>query len=157
MKKTIIIKYGELSTKKDNINYFLKILKENIDNLLNWKHFINYDRGRMFVDVDDEYIDKTISVLKKTFGIHEIIVGFIDNEMDFDKICDNVLELIKEENFNTFKVICKRSNKKYPLNSMEISAKVGGYILKNRENIKVDVNNPEEKIYIEIRNSYCSS
>ena len=152
MKKTIIIKYGELSTKKDNINYFLKILKENIDSLLNWKHFINYDRGRMFVDVDDEYIDKTISVLKKTFGIHEIIVGFIDNEMDFDKICDNVLELIKEENFNTFKVICKRSNKKYPLNSMEISAKVGGYILKNRENIKVDVNNPEEKIYIEIRN-----
>ena len=152
MKKTIIIKYGELSTKKDNINYFLKILKENIDSLLIWKHFINYDRGRMFVDVDDEYIDKTISVLKKTFGIHEIIVGFIDNEMDFDKICDNVLELIKEENFNTFKVICKRSNKKYPLNSMEISAKVGGYILKNRENIKVDVNNPEEKIYIEIRN-----
>lgn len=152
MKKTIIIKYGELSTKKDNINYFLKILKENIDSLLNWKHFINYDRGRMFVDVDDEYIDKTISVLKKTFGIHEIIVGFIDNEIDFDKICDNVLELIKEENFNTFKVICKRSNKKYPLNSMEISAKVGGYILKNRENIKVDVNNPEEKIYIEIRN-----
>lgn len=152
MKKTIIIKYGELSTKKDNINYFLKILKENIDSLLNWKHFINYDRGRMFVDVDDEYIDKTISVLKKIFGIHEIIVGFIDNEMDFDKICDNVLELIKEENFNTFKVICKRSNKKYPLNSMEISAKVGGYILKNRENIKVDVNNPEEKIYIEIRN-----
>ncbi len=152
MKKTIIIKYGELSTKKDNINYFLKILKENIDSLLNWKHFINYDRGRMFVDVDDEYIDKTISVLKKTFGIHEIIVGFIDNEMDFDKICDNALELIKEENFNTFKVICKRSNKKYPLNSMEISAKVGGYILKNRENIKVDVNNPEEKIYIEIRN-----
>ena len=152
MKKTIIIKYGELSTKKDNINYFLKILKENIDSLLNWKHFINYDRGRMFVDVDDEYIDKTISVLKKTFGIHEIIVGFIDNEMDFDKICDNALELIKEENFNTFKVICKRGNKKYPLNSMEISAKVGGYILKNRENIKVDVNNPEEKIYIEIRN-----
>lgn len=152
MKKTIIIKYGELSTKKDNINYFLKILKENIDSLLNWKHLINYDRGRMFVDVDDEYIDKTISVLKKTFGIHEIIVGFIDNEMDFDKICENVLELIKEENFNTFKVICKRSNKKYPLNSMEISAKVGGYILKNRENIKVDVNNPEEKIYIEIRN-----
>ena len=152
MKKTIIIKYGELSTKKDNINYFLKILKENIDSLLIWKHFINYDRGRMFVDVDDEYIDKTISVLKKTFGIHEIIVGFIDNEMDFDKICDNVLELIKEENFNTFKVICKRGNKKYPLNSMEISAKVGGYILKNRENIKVDVNNPEEKIYIEIRN-----
>lgn len=152
MKKTIIIKYGELSTKKDNINYFLKILKENIDNLLNWKHFINYDRGRMFVDVDDEYIDKTISVLKKTFGIHEIIVGFIDNEMDFDKICDNALELIKEKNFNTFKVICKRGNKKYPLNSMEISAKVGGYILKNRENIKVDVNNPEEKIYIEIRN-----
>ena len=152
MKKIIIIKYGELSTKKDNINYFLKILKENIDSLLNWSHSINYDRGRMFVDVADEYIDKTINVLKKTFGIHEIIVGFIDNVMDFDKICENVLELITEEEFDTFKVICKRSNKNYPLNSMEISAKIGGYILKNKDNIKVDVNNPEKKIYIEIRN-----
>ena len=65
MKKTIIIKYGELSTKKDNINYFLKILKENIDSLLTWTHFINYDRGRMFVDVDETDIDKTINVLKK--------------------------------------------------------------------------------------------
>lgn len=152
MKKTIIIKYGELSTKKDNINYFLKILKENIDSLLTWTHFINYDRGRMFVDVDETDIDKTINVLKKTFGIHEIIVGYIDNELNFDKICENTIILIAEESFETFKVICKRSNKNYPLNSMEVSAKIGGYILKNRDNIKVDVNNPQLKVHIEIRN-----
>ena len=30
MEKVILIKYGELSTKKDNINFFLKKLRENI-------------------------------------------------------------------------------------------------------------------------------
>ena len=31
MQKLIIIKYGELTTKKDNINFFLKSLKKNVE------------------------------------------------------------------------------------------------------------------------------
>ena len=33
MKKIIIIKYGELSTKKDNINFFISTLKDNLKSL----------------------------------------------------------------------------------------------------------------------------
>ena len=49
MKKVIIIKYGELSTKKDNINYFLSSLKENIISKIGDDASIVFDRGRMFI------------------------------------------------------------------------------------------------------------
>lgn len=150
MKKIIILKYAELSTKKANINFFLKTLKNNIDNALLWDHTISYDRGRMFVSVSDDNIDKTIDVLSHTFGIHEIVIGFIDENREIDAIAKNVLDLIKNQDFKTFKVETKRSDKEYPMDSMEVSRKLGGIILKNKE-CKVDVYNPEIIIHVEIR------
>ena len=151
MKKVIIIKYGELSTKKDNINYFLSCLKDNIKNAL--KDFdveIKYDRGRMFLISDDNY-DEMLSRVKNIFGIHEINIGYEINGNDLSDIELNLIELIKNEEFRTFKVETKRSYKQYPLTSMEISKKMGGVILKNKENVSVDVHNPEAIIHVEVR------
>ena len=54
MKKLIIIKYGELSTKKDNKNFFISKLKNNIEvTLKNINHNTYYDFGRMFIETDD--------------------------------------------------------------------------------------------------------
>lgn len=150
MKKIIIIKYAELSTKKANINFFLKTLKNNIDNALTCNHIISYDRGRMFISVSEENIDKTIDVLLHTFGIHEIVIGFIDEDRTFEVIANNVLDLIKTQEFKTFKVETKRSDKEYPMDSMEVSKKLGSVILNNKE-CRVDVHNPEVIIHIEIR------
>lgn len=150
MEKIIILKYAELSTKKANINFFLKTLKNNIDNALMWNHTISYDRGRMFIIVSEDNIDKTIDVLSYTFGIHEIVIGFIDEDREIEAIAKNVLDLIKTQEFKTFKVETKRSDKEYPLDSMELSRKLGGVILKNKE-CKVDVHNPEVTIHVEIR------
>lgn len=150
MEKIIILKYAELSTKKANINFFLKTLKNNIDNALMWDHTISYDRGRMFIIVSEDNIDKTIDVLSYTFGIHEIVIGFIDEDREIEAIAKNVLDLIKTQEFKTFKVETKRSDKEYPLDSMELSRKLGGVILKNKE-CKVDVHNPEVTIHVEIR------
>ena len=152
MQKIIIIKYGELTTKKDNINYFLKTLRNNVDKKLDTiSHEITYDFGRMFVRVDEDSIDKCISLLKEVFGIFEIIVGYKDNLLEIEDIKKNVLSLIKDMEFKTFKIKTKRSNKKHPLDSMQISQNVGSYILKNIDNIKVDVHNPELLFEIEIR------
>lgn len=150
MEKIIILKYAELSTKKANINFFLKTLKNNIDNALMWDHTISYDRGRMFIIVSEDNIDKTIDVLSYTFGIHEIVIGFIDEDREIEAIAKNVIDLIKTQEFKTFKVETKRSDKEYPLDSMELSRKLGGVILKNKE-CKVDVHNPEVTIHVEIR------
>ena len=152
MKKIIILKYGELTTKKDNINYFLKTLKNNISIILkDINHTITYDFGRMFIDVKSEDIEKTVEKLKCIFGIHEIIVGYISEDKSLDNIKTNILSLIKDKNFKTFKVSTKRSDKTFPLNSMEISKSLGGYILRNISNIQVDIHNPELLVSVEIR------
>lgn len=152
MKKIIIIKYGELSTKKDNINFFLKALKQNVSNSLgNIKHTISYDFGRMFVDVLEDDINIALDRIKNVFGIHEVIIGYKDANIDIEVIKENVLNLVKDKDFKTFKVLTKRSDKNYPIKSMDVSKMVGGYILKNISNIKVDVHNPELLIEIEIR------
>lgn len=150
MKKLIIIKYGELTTKHDNINFFIKTLKNNIDSSLEGiPNKITYDVGRMFIETDD--YDLVVDKLTNTFGIHEINIGYELDTDDFDTLASSLLELLKEKNFHTFKVQTKRSNKKYPMDSMEISRKLGGLILKNISNVKVDVNNPELLINVEIR------
>ena len=152
MKKIIIIKYGELSTKKDNINFFLGKLKQNISNSLgSIKHTISYDFGRMFVDVNENDIEESVTRIKNVFGIHEVIVGYEDDNLDIEVIKENVLNLFSSKDFKTFKILTKRSNKNYPIKSMDVSRIIGGYILKNIPDIKVDVHNPELLIEIEIR------
>ena len=150
MEKVIIIKYGELSTKKDNINYFLSCLKDNIkNNIDNCK--IQFDRGRMFIYSNEDKYDEILEKLKCIFGIHEINLGYKLESNDLDLISNNLKELIKDKEFNTFKVETKRSYKNYNMTSMEISKYLGGIVLKNKKNISVDVHNPDIIINIEVR------
>ena len=152
MQKLIIIKYGELTTKKDNINFFIKTLNDNVKKTLSsFTVSIIYDKGRMYIEAGEEDFDRIINKLKKVFGIHEIMIGYKYEDRDINSIGNNVVNLLKNSSFNTFKVITKRSDKTYELDSMEISRKIGGCILKNIDDVKVDVHNPEEEIYIELR------
>ncbi len=151
MEKLILIKYGELSTKKDNINYFLTKLRDNLLlslNDLNVK--IDFDLGRMFIHTTNNY-EEVVKRVTKVFGIHEINVCYLINTTDIEEVKNNVLDLIKEKEFSTFKVESKRSNKRIPKTSVELSKEVGAFILKNINNLKVDVNNPELLINIEYR------
>lgn len=150
MEKIIIIKYGELTTKKDNINYFINALRDNIKkSLKDIDNKIIYDHGRMFIETSD--YENVLNILKKTFGIHEINIGYKLKTNSLEEINAELLNLLRDKEFKTFKVTTKRSDKSYPINSMEISKKVGGTILKNIPNIEVDVHNPNLEINIEIR------
>ncbi len=152
MKKLIIIKYGELTTKHDNINFFIKTLKNNIESSLSGiDNKITYDVGRMFIETD-EY-DEVVKKLTNTFGIHEINIAYEIDDRSLDNISKVLIELLGDKDFNTFKVVTKRSDKSYPIKSMDISRTLGGVVLKNKKTVKVDVNNPELLINVEIRNN----
>lgn len=152
MKKIIIIKYAELTTKKSNINYFIKVLKENVTKTLgDIDALVTFDKGRMFIESSSDNYDQILNKIKNIFGIHEIVIGYKYDDRELESIQNNVVNLLKEYDLTTFKVITKRSDKNYPLDSMEISRKVGGAILKNYNNFKVDVHNPDLEIYIELR------
>ena len=150
MEKVIIIKYAELSTKSDNINFFIKTLKNNIEKKLSGISFkISYDIGRMIIYTDN--IDMVLNKLKEVFGIHEIMVGYIFKDKNIEKIEENILALIKNIEFNTFRVTTKRSDKHYEINSIDFSKIVGAYILKSTDNKKVKIEGADLEIFVEIR------
>lgn len=151
MEKIIIIKYGELTTKKDNINFFIKTLKENVISILGDEAEVTCDKGRMFVRPTVSDFDTIVSKLQKVFGIHEINVCYELLDNSIDNIKESLIELIKDKDIDTFKVETKRSDKNYPINSMDISRTLGGVVLKNKNNTKVDVKNPNTLINVEIR------
>lgn len=150
MEKVIIIKYGELNTKKDNINYFIKALRNDLSNKID--NNVEYDHGRMIIFGDD--LDIVKDALNKTFGIHEYEIGYKLETNNIDIISLELVKLVKERDFNTFKVSTKRSDKSYEMNSMEISKHLGGVILRNISGKKVDVSTPELLINVEIRKDY---
>ena len=154
MEKIILIKYGELTTKKNNRNLFINLLYENIKNKLkNYDVKIVKNRVRMFIETKDN-IDEIVNILSNIFGIHSIVVAYkVDNNID--SIKTNVLDIVKNIEFKTFKVETKRSDKRFPIPSMEFNNVIGGLILKNISNVKVDVHNPEYELKIEIREDYA--
>ena len=114
MNKLIMIKYGELSTKKGNRSFFINKLYENIKNKLNGLDVsITKDRSRMYIEFKDSDLDKIKDVIDNTFGIHEYDLAYVCNSLE-DEIVDRVFDIVKEMDFNTFKVISKRSDKKFP-------------------------------------------
>lgn len=152
MRKVILIKYGELTTKKDNRNFFISKLKNNIFDKLNDFNFeIRDDYYRMFIYPNEEDIDKIVNVLKNIFGIHEIVIAFISNKINEEDIKKCSLDVISNEDFKTFKVVTNRSDKKFPIKSMEMNNIIGSFILKNIE-CNVDVHNPDVYLNVEIRN-----
>lgn len=151
MKRIILIKYGELTTKKDNRGFFIKTLRKNILNkLTDYNIEIKDDYYRMFIYCEESDIDKIISILKSIFGIHEIVICISSTDTSTLNIKNISLDIMKNKTFKTFKVETNRSDKSYPIKSMEINNIIGGHILKNI-NCKVDVHNPDYLLNIEIR------
>lgn len=144
-----MIKYGELTTKKDNRKVFIKKLVSNIKNILkDYEYEIKYDRVRMYITADNN-IDEIALKLSKVFGIHGIVIANKVND-NTEEIKAKVLEILKDVKFNTFKVETKRADKRFEIHSMEFNNIIGSLVLKNFP-CKVDVHNPDIKINIEIR------
>ncbi|MGM9882405.1 MAG: tRNA uracil 4-sulfurtransferase ThiI [Bacilli bacterium] len=152
--KIILIKYGELTTKTGNRNLFINILYDNIKRALeSFNVKIVKNRVRMFIEVENENIDKIVDILKNIFGIHSIVIATRVNT-NIEEIEKTSLEIAKSTNFKTFKVETSRADKNFPISSMDFSRRVGSLILKNIDNIKVDVHSPDYLLKIEIREDY---
>lgn len=150
MDKIIMIKYGELTTKGDNRGTFIKLLEQNVINALSdYKINVIYDYSRMYIECDN-LDDNLINKVKNIFGIHSIVICKRIESNDIEEIKKECFNLIKENEFKTFKVETKRSNKSFPINSMEFSSLIGAHILKNLS-CKVDVHNPDVTLNVEIR------
>ena len=151
MKKLIMIKYGELTTKKANRKFFVETLSNNIERVLKqYNVIIKKDRVRMYIEFEDKDLNNIIDKLNKVFGLHGIVVADKVNN-NIDEIKEVALSKMKNIDAKTFKVETKRTDKSFEIHSMDFNNIIGGLILKNT-NLKVDVHNPDVTLHIEIRN-----
>ncbi|MBN2102047.1 MAG: tRNA 4-thiouridine(8) synthase ThiI [Candidatus Aenigmarchaeota archaeon] len=148
MTKKIIVKYGELWLKSPHIrNEFAKKLRRNVKSMLtmaNVEFEILRERDRILITT--EKVDEAVEVLKRAFGVSQLIVSEeVDN--DFEDIKAKALELAKNIGENeTFAIRAKRKNKKYPMDSIEIEKGIAEDIDR-----KVDLTNPDKVIYVVVR------
>ena len=84
MQKIILIKYGELTTKKANRSLFINQIYENMKQALSGYNVnIEKNRVRMFIEVNNENIDEIVNIVKNIFGIHSIVICHkVDNNTD---------------------------------------------------------------------------
>lgn len=147
----IMVRFGELSTKGKNKKDFISLLYINIKHAL--KEFndveVSSRYDHIYVKVNENNYSQVIGRLQDVSGIQALsLVHKVDN--DIEKIKEDSLELIKLEKGKTFKVKVKRGNKRFPLDSDQITRLVAPVILKNTD-LKVDVHNPDILLNIEVR------
>ena len=154
MKRVILIKYGELSTKKGNRNFFINTLYRMInEKLKNFDVKIFKDRSRMYIEFHDEDLDKIKEKLDSVFGIHMYHIAYIV-DTNIEAIKELLISLVGNMDFKTFKVEVKRSDKSFSVHSQEMNRFLGGVVLKNKDNISVDVHNPDVLIKVEVRENH---
>ena len=103
MEKVILIKYGELTTKKGNRNLFIKILTKNIEEMLqNYDVNIIKNRVRMFIEVNDHKFEEVVNQLKKVFGLHSIVICERIESQDLEEIKKIAKTILEKKDFQSF-------------------------------------------------------
>lgn len=157
MKEIILVKYGEIILKGLNRSKFEDLLIRNIKKVVGKENIKSIKKAQAVIYIDPAPhtdADTLIEKLRKVFGIIFIAkAGVFPKDMEVilsegaDYVCDSMYGA------KTFKVEAKRSDKKFPLKSPEISRDMGGAILSRLHKIKVDVQNPEVTVRVEIRDN----
>ncbi|MCR4718523.1 MAG: tRNA 4-thiouridine(8) synthase ThiI [Firmicutes bacterium] len=163
MKEILLVKYGEIILKGGNRSRFEKILIENMSKALKniAKTRITVLQATVYVEVlEEEKIDLVAQRLTMVFGIVSIVKARVCSK-DITAICEAAKEYCKNDlvSGTRFKVEAKRSDKAFPLNSIEIAMEVGGFLDDSISGLKADMHTPEITVKVEVRDSaayvYC--
>lgn len=155
----LIVKYGEIAVRGNNRKFFierlLRTIRKNLDGMGDF--YVCKEQGRLILEDrgGEMDFDKVIPKVLCIMGIIGVSPGVrvLDQDLDnLKRVCAEHIRSIGTEDYKTFKIETKRSNKNYPLESREVSAAVGEYILDNFPELKVDVHEPDLTVYIELRN-----
>ena len=156
MKEVLLLKYGELALKGLNRGYFEKLLRRELEMRLklagNFK--VTLAQSTIYVEPtdDDADIDEALRLCRKVFGITTVARAAVA-----EKNIDDIKRVAKEylptylRGHASFKADARRSDKKFPMTSPEISRQVGGAVLEAMPYLKVNLQNPSVVVMTEIR------
>jgi len=151
--KTAIVRYHEIALKGHNRSWFISTLVQNIDRKL---HGLKVKVSRVDSGIMINYADtipstEIIEKLSTVFGIAKFKL-VETSEIDLPTLIKTVKKVIEENTipFNTFKLNSNRSNKSYPMTSMELNQQIGAYV-QQLTGSKVDLSSPDLTITVDIR------
>lgn len=156
----IICHYHEIALKEKNRKFFEGKLIKNIKNQINpifWKS-IQRISGRIIIKLSSQGIKKQSSItasLQKIAGIAYFAFS-TNSEQTILAIKNQALKILKQQKFQTFKILTKRSKKNFFLTSPEINQEIGAFII-NKLNKRVDLKQPEITYFIEIVENFAFS
>ena len=155
---SFLIKYGEIGIKGKNRYMFEDALVRQIRYALkdvDGTFSVRKTHGRVYVDCEGEYDQEDAAdALSRVFGIVGICPVVRLANAGFDQLKQDIIAYVAErypEKNQTFKVESRRSNKRYPLNSMEINCALGEAVLEAFPEMRVDVHTPDILLNVEIR------
>lgn len=160
MRNVLLVKYGEIAMRGKNRylveNRLIRTIIKRLDDLKTYR--VYKEQGRLLVvNEGDEFdYDLVINRVITVLGVTAVCPCVEIEDQSIENLRRVALEHIKEQFPNgniTFKVETKRSDKRYPLTSREVSADVGGYVLNGMDGLKVDVHNPDVVLMVELRNN----
>jgi len=150
MQDLLLVRYGEIFLKGLNRPYFIRALVRKIRYAVRGMGAdVHVHDGRIFVRGFSD-LDTVIDRVTRVFGVHSVSPAVEMPKEDFDALCDQAIAMTKDLK-GTFKVNARRSDKRYPMNSMAINEEVGYRILNANPELKVDVHHPDYLMNIEIR------
>ena len=156
MKEILLCKLGEIVLKGANRRYFEDTLCRTLR--YRAKHYGSFEitssQSTITIEPRDEFadLDGMFESVQKVFGIVGISRCAVC-EKSMDAIEQTVRDYVPQflVGKQSFKVVAKRSDKRFPLDSMDIAREVGGYVLSSVPGIRVDVKTPEIVVQVEIR------
>ncbi len=158
MFRAFLIKYGEIGVKGKNRHLFEDALMQQIRYALRTaegEFQVTREQGRIYVEGLTEFdYEEALEHLQKVFGIVGICPVVIVEDEGFEKLCQAVISYVDArypDKQKTFKVNARRARKDYPMDSMEVNAKLGEKLLQAFPEMKVDVHHPDLMLNVEIR------
>lgn len=156
MKEILLCKYGEILLKGANKKYFEDVLLRELRHRA--KHYGNFNiyraQSTIYIEPQDDScdIDGMLDSALCVFGIVSIGRSAMC-EKDMDAIRALARSYIPPflADKKTFKVEARRSDKRFPLDSMEISREIGYELLCACPHLRVDVHHPDVTVRVEIR------
>lgn len=158
MQEIILVKYGEMALKGMNKKTFEDVLVKNMKRRIKslGKTKITRAQSTIYIEPLDENFDvnEAIDRLKKVFGIAALCRAAVC-EKNFEDISKIACEYLEESlsYAKTFKVTAKRADKSFSMKSPEICRELGAILLDKYPKLKVDVNEPEITVTVEIRDT----
>lgn len=158
--EVILCKFGEVILKGANRqNFESGLVKELRRRASPYGVFkIYFKQSTIYVEpqTPDCDMEGMYGAARKVFGIVAVNRAAVcEKNMDSIRECAREYLPDKLMGKRTFKVEAKRSDKKFPFNSPQISADIGGVILSTVRGMRVDVRNPDVVVTVEVRDDHA--